>query len=344
MIKAVVEKPEWDLIIKDFENSDIYYHYDYARPFSLHGDGCPVLLYYSNGKGFTAINSVMKREIREINSQMYYDFITPYGYGGWVTQGSYSAEDLDKFVKEYETFCADNYIVSEFVRFHPLLANQKEMENYYDISHLGFTVAIDLLDTSTIEGNIKSKYKNVIRKAIKSGIVIKKSREKYIYDEFIEIYNSTMDRDNADSYYYFENQFYDLIRLCMGENAVIYYAEYNGKIIGASIFLIGERYIHYHLSGAVKDYMPMAPMNLLLYTVACDYAGTKEKLHLGGGVGGSTESNLYRFKKSFNKNGDNEFCIGRKIFNSAIYNDLVSLREEEKNFDKASKFFPLYRS
>ena len=96
--------------------------------------------------------------------------------------------------------------------------------------------------------------------------------------------------------------------------------------------------------GTLSDYMKLGANNIALYNIALDLCkkGYK-KFHLGGGFGGD-DSPLLKFKKSFNKFGEADFYIGKKIWNEKKYKSLVKLRMEEKEFDKSSKFFPLYRS
>ncbi|MFA6866195.1 MAG: GNAT family N-acetyltransferase [Clostridia bacterium] len=342
MIEIIKDKISWDEIIQKFDNVDIYYTFEYLQPFVLHGDGQPMLFYYHT-ENVMAINVVMKRVIELDRENKYYDIITPYGYGGWLIQGNIAKEEIKHLDVEYTKLCQENNIISEFVRFHPLLENAQKVNDIYKVIDLGQTVAIDLDSEEKINENIKSKYRNVIRKAINAGVVIKKDNSAQIYDKFIEIYNATMERDIAEAYYYFEKEFYDSIREGMNDCSTMYYAELDGKVIGASIIMWGKNYVHYHLSGAIREYMNLAPMNLLLYTVACDYVGKKQKLHLGGGVGSNSNSGLYKFKKSFNKNGDHQFSIGKKIFDVNIYNKLVNIRKGKKDFDENSSFFPLYR-
>jgi hypothetical protein len=62
-------------------------------------------------------------------------------------------------------------------------------------------------------------------------------------------------------------------------------------------------------------------------------------LHLGGGVG-SNEDGLLAFKKSFYRKDLRTFHIGKKIFITDTYNELVQMRD--KNIE--SNFFPKYRA
>ncbi|MEG2688010.1 MAG: GNAT family N-acetyltransferase [Clostridia bacterium] len=351
MIKLVSNKIEWNDIVSKFKTADIYYAFDYLQAFKIHGDGEPILFFYKDNS-ISAINAVMLRDIavdknfkNELEVGKVFDLATPYGYGGWLIEGDVNELSLANLDVEYSNLCAENNIVSEFVRFHPLLQNAHIVDKMYKVVDLGNTIAIDLTNKDDIWDNISSKNRNVIRKAIKSGVTIKKSNDKEIYDCFKTIYNATMDRDCAEEYYYFEDAFYDCVRQSLKDNAIMYYAYMDKKVVGTAIIMFYGSFVHYHLSGAMREYMSYAPMNLLLYQVACDFCelGYK-KFHLGGGVGSDSNSGLYKFKESFNKKGTNRFSIGKKIFDQERYDKLIEIRKKDgKNFDETSTFFPQYR-
>ena len=328
---------EWDSIVKSFKDYDTYWLSGYVKAFELHGDGKPILFFYDD-KDTRGINVVMKRNIDFYSSEEgehFYDFSTPYGYGGWLIEG----EKIDDLISEYQKWLADNNIVSEFVRFHPLSKNHEKGKKMYDVVELGEVVHINLESQENIWNNITSKNRNMIRKAQKNGIKIESSESANIYQEFKNIYNKTMDKDHASSYYYFKDEFYDSIRTDLDGNAKVFYAKKDDKIIAASIILASNKRLNYHLSGSIKEYGSLAPTNLLLYEVAL--WGSKngyKTLFLGGGVG-SAEDGLLKFKKSFNKGELNHFYIGKKIWNKDAYYKIC----KEINFNTVDNFFPAYR-
>lgn len=336
------QSEKWDSIVRSFKEYDIYYLSGYVKAFKLHGDGEPILFYY-NYNNTRGINVVMKRDIAlDINfynylpSKEYFDFATPYGYGGWIIEGS----DLTSLFEEYSNWCKSNGIISEFVRFHPVIKNHLFAEEAYEVIPLGSTIAMDLSSPEIIWENITSKNRNMIRKAQKNGVKIYNGRYPEIYKLFRNIYNATMDRDNAKSYYYFEDSFYESILEDLPQNAQVFYAEFNGEIIAAAIMLNANGKVNYHLSGSVKEYASLAATNLLLYKASLwGFENNCQTLHLGGGVG-SQEDGLFKFKKSFYRCDDlPKYHIGKKIFIQEKYNNLLELRDGsiEQNF------FPKYR-
>jgi len=363
------QSEEWDQIVRSFSSYDTYYLSGYVKAFHVHGDGDPLLFYYNDGTN-RGINVSMKRSIIEdphfkgvLDDDRYFDLATPYGYGGWLIEnidrvlsshttivdeenGEYKAKcsDADSLTwlfRDYERWCLRNNIVSEFVRFHPMIGNHRGLDSHYDIIQLGEVVHMDLSSPEIIWGNISSKNRNMIRKAVKNDVNIFHGRFPEIYKRFKAVYDSTMEKDDAEEYYYFDVPFYDSICNDLENNSQLFWAEKNGEMIAASIMLECNGFMNYHLSGSLREYNSLAPTNLLLYKAALwgSEHGMKT-LYLGGGVG-SGEDSLFKFKRSFYKGEElHHFHIGRKVFDPDVYQELTMIRGESiANVN----YFPVYR-
>lgn len=335
------EAEEWDEVVRSFADYDVYYLSGYVKAFQIHGDGDPQLFYYEDND-LRGIYVYMKRRT---SIEGIYDSITPYGYGGFLLDGNMVVENLRSLWKAYTEQMKDDAIVDNFVRYHPVLANAVPMKGCSEVIDLGKTVAMDLSSEQVIWTNIHSKNRNMIRKAEKNGVVIKHGRGLELFDEFIKIYNATMDKDHAEEYYYFKPEFYRSIHEDLKDHYEMFWAEYEGKIIAMSIMIFANGRLNYHLSGSDIDYRHLAPSNLLLYKAAlwgCEMG--MKTFHLGGGVG-SEEDNLFKFKFAFNRFSDYQFSIADHIFDQDKYDMLVEKRmQQDVTFDRKSKFFPLYRS
>lgn len=331
----------WDTIVGSFAEYDVYYLSGYVKGFEIHGDGTPQLLYYECS-GLRAMYVYMRRPT---SIDGLYDSITPYGYGGVLFEGDMAAANLEEFWRAYVAKMNELNIVDNFVRYHPVLANAEAMRSITEVVDLGKTIALDLHSPECIWQNITSKNRNMIRKAEKSGIRVGHSADSALFDDFVRIYNATMDRDNATAYYYFAPEFYRSIAEDLSGNYELFYAECDGQIIAMSIIIFANKQMHYHLSGSMAEYRSLAPTNLLLYKAAlwgCEQGFAS--FHLGGGVG-SGEDNLYKFKASFNRTSDYRFSIAKHIFDGSKYDSLVEMRAmQDPEFDRESHFFPLYRS
>ena len=347
-VYSMSQRDEWDAIVKSFQKFDIYYLSGYVKAFELHGDGEPLLLYF-NSETLRGINVVMKRDVAhdkhfmgKIKEGEYFDLATPYGYGGWYFEGDQTGEDAASFKKEYGAWSTENKIISDFVRFHPVLENASGINNeIYEMSFLGNTVAIELDSEEKIWERFSSKNRGHIRVATKEGVTVRTETSKEAFDVFQKIYETTMDHDDASSYYYFDQEFFDSIRNDLDGCYMLFTAYLGDTAIASSIMLYAGKYMNYHLSGQLFDYRRYAGTNMILHEAAkwgCNHG--YDWLHLGGGLG-AQEGPLYDFKKSFYKKGEDKlFHVGRKVLNPELYEQLVSIRGELPE----GNFFPRYRA
>lgn len=345
---SMAQRVAWDSLVKSFQRYDIYYLSGYVKAFELHGDGEPFLLYYDSAS-LRGINVVMKRDIAKdkhftgkIGEGLFFDIMTPYGYGGWYFEGNQTGPDAEDFKDEYLAWCVENRVVSEFVRFHPVLENASGInKEVYNLTFLGNTVAIQLDSEEKIWERFSSKNRGHIRVAIKEGVTVRTESSKEALDVFQKIYETTMNHDDASSYYYFDEPFFDSIRNDLASNYTLFTAYLGDTAIASSIMLYAGKYMNYHLSGQLFEYRRYAGTNLILYEAAkWGYNHGYDWLHLGGGLG-AQEGSLYDFKKSFYKKGDDKlFHIGRRVLDSKRYEELVNMRV---NLPESS-FFPQYRA
>lgn len=313
----------------------------------LHGDGEIFLLYYELlEERFCYV--IMQNDIAncrkfngKIKTNTYYDWETPYGYGGPLADGVISESVQKSFLNEISKYCKDNGIVSQFVRFHPLLKNYETLPLVIEKRYLRDTIFIDTQNPEIIVKNMDSKNRNMVRKAIKNNVhIIRKDITEF--DDFIYMYNETMKKNNADEYYTFKRNYFESL-VDLKDNALILYALYDDRPISGSIIYFNDRYMHYHLSGSRIEYRKYSPSNLLLYEAACmaSHMGIKQ-FHLGGGM--EPDDSLFGFKKQFNKNGYAKFYVGRTIFDKERYHELLEIRKQQNSeFDINNGFMIQYR-
>ena len=349
-VLGLENESEWLGIVKGFQNHDVYHLPQYTKAFHVHGDGDPMLFYYQ-ADHTQAINVVFKRDIARcsqfagaIPANTYFDISTPYGYGGFLIEGETSEPAIAKLNDAYTDYCISSGIISEFVRFHPLLNNHLSLAPMYEIMGMGPTVYLDLSSPEIIESNIYRKTRNRIRKAKDSGVTVSMGNSAELYTLFEEMYNETMRRNNAQPYYFFEKTFYDSLRTDMKDNALIFYAVCQEEIICMEILLLCRNYMHAHLQGMRYEYRPLSPGALITYEEALwGNERGMERLHLGGGLG-SKEDSIYKHKYYFNMNTDSRFYTGRKIFDPEKYEFLLRLRGQAPSDVRSPGFFPAYRA
>jgi lipid II:glycine glycyltransferase (peptidoglycan interpeptide bridge formation enzyme) len=155
-----------------------------------------------------------------------------------------------------------------------------------------------------------------------------------------------MDRTGAANYYYFPKEYYIRIKELLGESIKLFIAEKDGEIISASLFLVADNIIQYHLSGTPALYLKYQGAKVIIDSVRKWGAQNNYKwFHLGGGVG-SNEDSLFRFKAGFSKSRF-PFEVVRMVLEPSIYAELVQKRIEWENINQckvlSDDYFPLYR-
>lgn len=343
------QTPEaWNAYVRSFAGWDIYYLCEYAVSLQLHGDGEPLLLCFEY-EGERMCYVVMRKDVANdprfhglLPAGRLYDLETPYGYGGPLTDAPLSAKAQRCFMAELTAYCVEQHIVTQFLRFHPLLDNHAAISYQVDTRYLRDTIFIDTSSPEVIWANMDSKNRNMVRKAQRSGVTVREVPAGE-YPAFLNLYRQTMDKHSADAYYTFDASYFNYLRDHLPQHTFLLYAELDGRPISSAIFFHANKTMHYHLSGSDAAYRNLASGNLLLYKAALwGAAHGVSKLHLGGGM--APDDSLFGFKKQFNKNGRREFWVGRSIFNPTSYRELLRLRKAANPFfDTENGFMIQYR-
>jgi serine/alanine adding enzyme len=326
--------------------SDVYFSKEYAQLYTGH-DHDEAVEYNHTSEWGEVKYIFIKREIPDrINGKVYYDLITPYGYGGPILMNILDHNKIDQmvesFANDFNTYCESSDIVSEVILFHPLLQNMVSFESIYDVSFYKETVYIDLKDEETIWNNMKATCQNRIRKGKNYGFTVARDLSSKSLHKFIELYYRTMDKHKARDFYYFDETYFSRL-MALETSSEIFNLMMNQQTIASIIVLKGEKFIHYHLGATDPDYYAMSPNNLLFYEVA-KWGSTNgyQKFHLGGGYS-SPDDGLFRFKHTLNINGVLKCCIGKKIRNPRIYDQLTQIHMRKSCVDENRSFFPAYR-
>jgi len=241
----------------------------------------------------------------EYKGVIYYELITPYGYSGYYYKNLSTYKD---FIKLFRIEAKKKIYISEILRQNPYLnititdyefLKQKkiyttEIANYEDYF-------LNILN---------SKTRNILRKAYKSDF---EYRIEECNDDnmslFIEMYTNTMNKVNSTSYYYFNKDYFkEISKICK-----IIIITKNNKIIGQSLVIFYNNFIHYHLS--CSDYSSNLITNFLLDIIIKEY-GLDKKVVLGGGL--FDNDSLCKFKKKISTNSY-DYTIYKNILNDEVF-------------------------
>jgi hypothetical protein len=312
---------KWGSYLSEFSDEfrDIYFEEDYVKLYENDNEEAVCFIYKNESNIF--LFPFLRRKFM-YNHTVLYDFETAYGYGGPIikkTDDNFFKEALDEFY----SYCKLSNYVAGFVRFHPFLDNYKYYDIIGEIIHDRKTVSINLsLSENEIWMNeIHAKNRNTIKKGIKKELLFVVDEEYKYLDKFIELYSKTMQRLDADNFYFFKDDYYKRLKKQL-KNSFLGLVFKDDKIISAAIFFYSKNYGHYHLSGSDVQYSSFGANNYMLYNAALElkHRGIK-KFQLGGGTTSSDNDSLLKFKERFSHSQD-EFVIGKTIFNQDVYKAL----------------------
>jgi hypothetical protein len=299
------------------------------------------LAIFENVLGKIAYPFVLRRiEINEINLNLY-DIVTPYGYGGPCIKGEINI--IETFRNLFEGYCKDQNIVSEVIRFHPLLNNHIPMLDYIDVQYIRKTTAVNLNnDIKIIRTQYNSMTRRNISKAEKNGVYcLEVEKSESNINTFVSLYTETMSRNNALGYYYFDKEIItDMLKDSNSSSAHLLFAYFENRVVSAVVlYLCGEN-AHYHLGASKTEYFYLKSNNKLFdFMISFSKIKNAKNLHLGGGY--SENDGLFSFKSSFTNNNHYDYFLGKKILNDEIYEILITYFSRQNTLSHS--YFPKYR-
>ncbi|PAQ12881.1 hypothetical protein CD798_17390 [Bacillaceae bacterium SAOS 7] len=343
------QKDEWLHFVTKCETYDVFYLPQYVQMYEERGEGNGYLFVYEKSEEEFVIYPFLKREIPDrVDSRIYYDITTPYGYGGPLYSLSRLKSDDDfvrNFRRGFEHYCEAEGIVSEFIRFHSYLETEAGLENYVNITSVGEMIYNDVTKTDEeIWREVGSSKKRRIKKSKRNQVEIQFIDGKDIGPKevqmFYDIYTETMDKKQASSFYYFSLEFFQAYFKALKGHITLAFALHEDQVISANLLLKSEGFVTIHLSASFKEYLHLCPNCYLRYE--CILWAKRNGYHIVDHGGGKEKGDsLYKYKQQFS-NTEKQFHIGKKIHNQAIYNQLASAKTNLIQGEQAG-FFPEYR-
>ena len=337
MLEIIKDKKQWDLLVKEIDHYDFHHTYDYHY-IAKSVNETPILLKYIENNILIGLPLL----IRDINGTSFKDATSVYGYAGPISKGITNNFNNSNFIKELNHFFTENKIISIFSRLNPYVPYQERvLKNYGKIITQGKVVNIDLtLNIDEQRQNYQNRLKTHTNKS-RRNCTIKRALTDDDLHKFIEIYYENMDRVNAKKMYYFSNDYFHKIAKSKDFETETLLALDNesNKVIAGSMFIKTKSIVQYHLSGTKSEFLNLMPTKLLIDEMRIrSYQEGYTFFNLGGGLNGSDDDSLFRFKSSFSKDFKN-FNLWNLIINPKAYKELVN----ERKIITKSHFFPLYR-
>ena len=189
---------------------DAYYTAEYASVFSDAEDGLAYAYLVEDRWGNHILYPFVRRDLSKLEhigreGQGLFDIVTPYGYGGPAYLGADSCRDemMSGFRRSFSRYCSRESVVSEFVRYHPLIRNYLYESGDVDIALIRTTIVMrPSTDEQIIMSRLPSKTRNMVRRAVNAGVTVRftLSPDDEELQTFIRLYSDTMNRRHAKDY------------------------------------------------------------------------------------------------------------------------------------------------
>lgn len=337
-ITVVYSKADWNSTLNEIGDFDWYHTFDYHQ-LSKSNDETPILITYKQDDIIIALPLLL----RAIPGTKYKDATSVYGYAGPVSKNLPLNFDNTIFKENLSTFFLKNNYVSVFSRLNPFILGQNLILNGLgNLTNQGKVVNINIQEDLDLQRQkFQSRLKTHINKA-RRCCTVKVANTEADWRSFMEIYYENMDRVQAKPFYYFNESYFKNIIDSENFESIVLIAVDNetGQDIAASLFVLTNGIVQYHLSGTKNQFLNLMPTKLLIdeMRIIATQRGYKF-FNLGGGLGGSTEDSLFRFKASFSKDLK-DFNLWKYIVNEAIYHDLTI----KQGLIAETQYFPKYRA
>ncbi|MDH4262374.1 MAG: femAB family protein [Spirochaetia bacterium] len=317
---------------------DIYYSSQYSNLYS--NDNVEIHRYFLQNNNDIVLDIGVKKPIETIGriklNEIYYDVETTYGYGGFFSV-SHENSLREKLFNQYVEYCKERKIIAEFFRFHPLNNFPQTNSGLFDFVTLDREVVyVDLIkNTEERWADYSSTTRNILRKCRKD-LKIELSDN---IQQFKKMYYETMDRNQASDFYYFKEDYFNMLLKING--VYLLSVSYESKVIAMAFIMLGQDIGHYHLSANKTNYIKLNA-NYLILDEAFELGKAKgmKIFMLGGGRTNQPDDSLLNFKKKFSKL-TLPYYIGGKIFLPEVFSEYNRLWREQSVTD--AKYFLKYR-
>jgi hypothetical protein len=270
--------------------------------------------------------------VRPIGDGPETDAISPYGYPGLVSgslllrypqQKTAALAPLDPAAIDFSA----TGLVSVFLR-HTLgpapLAGATE-RNTVQIADPALPPKSRPSDRRQIRRNLEAGYELAL---VAGGETTPSQRA-----GFLDLYEQTMRRTDAARHYFFGAAYFD--RILAAERTWLALARApTGELAAASIAVVSDGYLHYHLSGSADSRLRDSPMKNVLALLIDHATDLALPLNLGGGI--APGDALEEFKQGF-ANRQEPFQTSELICDKEKYKLLSKGHADEP-------FFPAYRA
>lgn len=336
---------EWQAAAERAGAHDVYYRLAYHELYGYTGRR-PLGYAYEDG-GEALFHPFLLCPIERVGDRLVperlVDISTVYGYTGPV-----ATTDSPDFLREawrgFDAWCREAGVVSEFIRFNPLLRAERfaAPDSKVQLNRATVLVRLDGGEAGLLAGYDPAHRKKV-RKAARKGVVCREADLAEGLPAFVRIYEETMREQNAPPFYFFPPAYYEGLRSRLRDATRLFFADHGGRPVAAALMLAHGDTLYSHLSGSLAASKHLSANNLLFHEILVwGLARGYRRLHLGGGRTSRPEDPLLRFKRNFS-NVLLPFHIGERVFDRERYDALCAAWIDQAAGERAPSALQPYR-
>jgi hypothetical protein len=271
------------------------------------------------------------------------DIITPYGYGGPFAWGR---PDSQVFWHRFRKWATNSNVVSLFARLSLFEDQLIPFSGCVQVRSSNIVRTLEM-PIDELWMDYEHKVRKNVKKARRSGLDVEVDYNGAHLDEFMSVYHETMERRDADEFYYFTEDFFNTIVKCLAGNCVFFHVTLEGQVVSTELVLLSTNHMYSFLGGTRANALKLRANDLLKHAIIqWGLDNGKTAYVLGGGY--KCGDGVYRYKTSFAPNGKIPFRVGTCIYDLETYVDLVKARKNWETrrgieWNPDPEFFPEYR-
>jgi Acetyltransferase (GNAT) domain len=261
------------------------------------------------------------------------DVITPYGYGGAFFWGRDRDVVARAFWPTFDAWAAEQRVVSELVRL--ALFDEQLLPYPGERKQRLVNVVRDLApNPDELWMDCEHKVRKNVKKARRAGITVELDATGERLDDFLRLYEHTLERRDAPARYRFPREFFERLP----DPHVYAHARHDGEVVSSELVLLSQLNAYSFLGGTDSEAFDLRPNDLLKWELIlwAKQAG-KRRFVLGGGYG--PDDGIFRYKRSFAPHGLVPFFTGSRVLEPELYDELT----ERAGGTGEGAFFPAYR-
>ncbi len=340
------EDAAWTAVLAESAQYDFHHLAGYHRLAEAQGEGTALLFAYRD-QGHLIALPLLVRPVDASDPDGPADATSVYGYGGPVASSpEVPVWAIRAFQEELHAELLRRRVVAVFSRLHPLIPQDHLLQGLGEVRAIGPTVSVDLTQPPDAQWAGYSKQcRRIVRRARETGVVCVHDELRAYRQEWADMYRETMERVKASSSYYFDAAYFERMAQELGPVLHLFVALLDGEVIAGGLFTICDGIVQAHLAALRSEFLSLSPARLIDDTARVwAWEQGAHTFHLGGGVGGRSDS-LLLYKSGFS-NRRHVAAVWRWVVDERVYRGLCE-RLAGAGLPEAasgdSDFFPAYR-